>query len=152
MGESGGLFEPLQLAPKYLLANAEKDGEKFAATLGSASIEELRQLPAARLTRKDSGITHPVIEPYLLPQPPYEVFASGRQNDVPLLLGSNAEEAGAMVNVTGVTAGTFVSDIAKSFGALPPALMAAYPHTTDEEAGADPAVFFTGLLCRVVHR
>src|SRR5580692_11819331 len=32
IGESGGLFEPLQLAPKYLLANAEHDGEKYAAT------------------------------------------------------------------------------------------------------------------------
>lgn len=28
IGESGGLFEPLQLAPKYLLANAEQDGER----------------------------------------------------------------------------------------------------------------------------
>jgi len=28
IGESGGLFEPLQLAPKYLLANAERDGDK----------------------------------------------------------------------------------------------------------------------------
>jgi hypothetical protein len=24
-GESGGLFEPLQLGPKYLLANAERE-------------------------------------------------------------------------------------------------------------------------------
>lgn len=134
IGESGGLFEPLQLAPKYLLANAEKDGEKFAASLGAASIKELRQLPAARLTSNDGGITHPVIEPYLLPRSPYDSFVSGGQNDVPLLLGSNAEEARAMVNVSGVTAGTFVSDIAQSFGALPPALMAAYPHATDEEA------------------
>jgi para-nitrobenzyl esterase len=134
IGESGGLFEPLQLAPKYLLANAEKDGEKFAASLGAASVKELRQLPAARLTSNDSGITHPVIDPYLLPQSPYDAFVSGRQNDVPLLLGSNAEEARALVNVTGVTAGSFTSDIAKSFGPLPPALMAAYPHTTDDEA------------------
>jgi para-nitrobenzyl esterase len=134
IGESGGLFEPLQLAPKYLLANAEKDGEKFASSLGAASIKALRQLPAARLTSNDSGITHPVIESYLLPQSPYEVFVSGRQNDVPLLVGSNAEEARAMVNVTGVTAATFESDIAQSFGALPPALLAAYPHSTDEEA------------------
>jgi para-nitrobenzyl esterase len=37
IGESGGLFEPLQLAPKYLLVEAEKDGEKFAASLGAAS-------------------------------------------------------------------------------------------------------------------
>ncbi len=134
IGESGGLFEPLQLAPKYLLINAEKDGERFAASLGAASIKELRQLPAIRLTGNDGGIVHPVIEPYLLPRSPYETFVSGRQNDVPLLLGSNAEEARAMVNVTGVTAGAFASDIAKSFGSLPPALMAAYPHATDEEA------------------
>jgi para-nitrobenzyl esterase len=134
IGESGGLFEPLQLAPKYLLANAEKDGEKFAASVGAASIKALRKLPAARLTSNDSGVTHPVIEPYLLPQSPYEAFASGRQNDVPLLLGSNAEEARAMVDVSAVTAATFESGIAQSFGALPLELMAAYPHTTDEEA------------------
>ena len=134
IGQSGGLFEPLQLAPKYLLANAEKDGEKFAASVGAASIKKLRQLPAARLTSNDSGITHPVIEPYLLPQSPYEAFVAGRQNDAPLLLGSNAEEARALANVSGVTAGTFVTDIEQSFGALPPALMAAYPHATDEEA------------------
>jgi para-nitrobenzyl esterase len=134
IGESGGLFEPLQLAPKYLLANAEKDGEKFAASLGAASIKVLRKLPAARLTSNDSGITHPVIDSYLLPQSPYEAFASGRQNDVPLLLGSNAEEARAMVDVSAVTAATFDSGITKSVGPLPPALTAAYSHTTDEEA------------------
>ncbi len=80
IGESGGLFEPLQLAPKFLLANAEKDGEKFATSLGAKSIKELRALPASRLTSNESGITHPVIEPYLLPRSPYEVFAAGQQN------------------------------------------------------------------------
>ena len=134
IGESGGLFEPLQLAPKYLLANAEKDGEKFAASLGATSIEDLRRLPASRLTGNDSGITHPVIEPFLLPESPYEAFVAGRQHDVPLLLGSNAEEARAMVNVAGVTARGFVSDIAKSFGSLPPALMEAYSHANDAQA------------------
>jgi para-nitrobenzyl esterase len=134
IGESGGLFEPLQLAPKYLLANAEKDGEKFATSTGAASIKELRQLPAARLTSNESGITHPVIETYLLPRSPYETFVLGQQNDVPLLLGSNAEEARAMVDVSAVTAATFESGITQSFGPLPPALMAAYTHSTDEEA------------------
>ena len=49
IGESGGLFEPLQLAPKYLLANAERDGEKYAASLGATSLQELRRLPASLL-------------------------------------------------------------------------------------------------------
>jgi para-nitrobenzyl esterase len=134
IGESGGLFEPLQLGPKYLLANAERDGEKYAVSLGATSLQQLRQLPANQLSGNAGGIVHPVIEPYVLPASPYEAFASGQQNDVPLLIGSNAEEARALVDVTHVTAATFDSDLEHSYGALPPPLVAAYPHATDEDA------------------
>jgi para-nitrobenzyl esterase len=134
IGESGGLFEPLQLAPKYLLANAEQDGEKYAASLGATSLQQLRQLPAKLLTGNANGIVHPVIEPYVLPVSPYESFASGKQNDVPLLLGSNMEEARALVDASHVTAATFDSDLANSWGALPAPLVAAYPYKTDAEA------------------
>jgi para-nitrobenzyl esterase len=134
IGESGGLFEPLELAPKFLLANAERDGEKFAAALGATSLQQLRSLPANKLTGNAGGIVHPVIEPYVLPATPYEVFTLGQQNDVPLLLGSNAEEARALTDVTSVKAANFDSDLEKSFGQLPPALAAAYPHVTDKEA------------------
>jgi para-nitrobenzyl esterase len=134
IGESGGLFEPLQLAPKFLLANAERDGEKYAVSLGATSLQELRHLPAARLTGNAGGIVHPVIEPYVLPVSPYEAFTAGHQNDVPLLLGSNAEEARALTDVSLVKAATFDSDLEHSFGQLPPALAAAYPHATDNEA------------------
>lgn len=136
IGESGGLFEPLQLAPSYLLGNPEQDGEKYVASLGVASLEELRRLPAARLTGGGNagGVTHPVIEPYLLPVAPYEAFAAGRQNDVPLLIGSNAEEARSLTDVSHTTAATFAADIERSFGRLPPAIIAAYPHATDAAA------------------
>jgi para-nitrobenzyl esterase len=134
IGESGGLFEPLQLAPKFLLANAERDGEKFAASLGATSLQELRRLPANLLTGNAGGIVHAVIEPYVLPVSPYEAFTSGQQNDVPLLIGSNAEEARALVDVSHETAASFSSDLERSVGQLPPALVAAYPHATDEEA------------------
>ena len=134
IGESGGLFEPVQLAPKYLLANAERDGEKFAASLGATSLQQLRQLPASQLSGNAGGIVHPVVEPYVLPLSPYEAFASGRQNDVPLLLGSNAEEARSLVDVTHVSAAIFDKDLEQSFGALPPPLVSAYPHATDQEA------------------
>jgi para-nitrobenzyl esterase len=134
IGESGGLFEPVQLAPKFLLANAEQDGEKYATSLGAPSLAKLRRLPAAKLSDPHGAISHPVIEPYVLPVTPYEAFTAGRQNDVPVLIGSNAEEARAMVDVTHVTAATFESDIARSLGALPPPLVAGYPHATDKEA------------------
>ncbi len=134
IGESGGLFEPVALAPKFLLANAEHDGDKYAASLGAPSLKELRQLPATLLTGNAGGIVHAVIDPYVLPLSPYEAFASGQQNDVPLLIGSNAEEARALVDVTHETAATFDSDLEHSVGQLPPPLIAAYPHATDEEA------------------
>lgn len=134
IGESGGLFEPLQLAPKYLLPNAEREGEKYAASLGATSLKELRRLPATLLSGNAEGIVHPVIEPYVLPLSPYEAFTSGQQNDLPLLLGSNAEEARSLVDVTQVTAATFLSGIEQSYGKLPAPLLEAYPHATDEEA------------------
>jgi para-nitrobenzyl esterase len=129
-----GLFEPLQLAPKYLLVNAEHDGEKYTASLAATSLKDLRRLPASLFTGNAGGIVHPVIEPYVLPLSPYEAFSSGVQNDVPLLIGSNADEARAIVDVTHDTAATFDSDLEHSVGQLSPALLAAYPHATDEEA------------------
>jgi para-nitrobenzyl esterase len=136
IGESGALFEPLQLAPSYLLVNAERDGEKYAATLGVHSLQELRSLPATRLLGGSNagGVTHPVIEPNLLPMAPFAVFAAGRQNDVPLLIGSNAEEARSLTDVSNVRAATFDADVEHSFGALPPAIVAAYPHASDAAA------------------
>jgi hypothetical protein len=134
IGESGGLFEPLQLAPKYLLANAEREGEKYGVSLGASSLQQLRRLPAVLLTGNDDGIVHPVIEPYVLPVLPYEAFTSEQQNDVPLLIGSNAEEARSLTDVNHVKATTFGMDLEHSFGQLPAPLVAAYPHATDEEA------------------
>lgn len=54
-----------------------------------------------------SGTVHPVIEPYVLPALPYETFASRQQNDVPLLLGSNPDQARSLTDVTQVKAATF---------------------------------------------
>jgi para-nitrobenzyl esterase len=135
IAESGGLFEPTQLAPSYLLANAERDGEHFVAAIGAESIDALRRLPADKLWGPGAaGIAHPVLEPYNLPASPYDAYMSRRQNDVPVLIGSNAEEARALVDVSQVKASSYDAGIAASFGQLPPPLLAAYAHTTDPEA------------------
>jgi para-nitrobenzyl esterase len=135
IGQSGGLFEPLRLAPAYLLPNAERDGKAYAASVGVASIAALRKLPVAELLKGKTGsVSHPVIEPYVLPAAPYDALSSGGYNDVPLLVGFNADEARAFVDVAQVKAATFAADIMRSFGSLPPPLIEAYPHTTDELA------------------
>jgi para-nitrobenzyl esterase len=135
IGQSGGLFEPLQIAPSYLLTNAERDGKAYASSVGADSIATLRKLPAVDLLGgKAGGVSHPVIEPHALPVAPYDAFSSRSHNDVPLLVGFNAEEARALVNVEGVKAATFAADIERRFGALPAPLMDAYPHATDAQA------------------
>ena len=135
IAESGGLFEPIQMAPDYILANAEVVGEKYLRSLGVSSMAELRKLPASKLLGGNAAsITHPVIEPYVLPVAPYDVFVSGRQNDVPVLVGSNAEEARSLTDVSEVKADTFAADVTAAFGPLPAALLAAYPYTSDTEA------------------
>ena len=136
IAESGGMFEPMQLAANYRLANAEKDGVAYAASVGAKSLAELRALPASALLKGKAGdISHPVIEPYVMPLSPYDVFVAGNQNDVPILVGSNADEARSLItDLDTVTAANFSAGIAKRWGALPPQLLDAYPHATDAEA------------------
>ena len=136
IAESGGVFEPLQLAPSYLLANAERDGQAYETSVGARSLADLRALPpAALLAGKRAAVSHPVVEPYALPISPYDAFVAGHINATPLLVGSNADEARSLVdNLASVKAVTFDAEIAKAWGALPPQLLAPYPHTTDAEA------------------
>lgn len=142
IGQSGGFFEPVQLAPNYLLANAEKDGEAWATSLGASSVAELRRLPAEAFLAPSGGrVSHPVIEPWVLPATPYDVFAAGRQNDVPVLVGSNADEARSLDDFSGITARNFADELARRWGPLPPSLIAGYPFNTDAEARVARAAF-----------
>ncbi len=136
IAESGGMFEPLQLAPNYLLVNAEREGEAYMRSVGAKSLAGLRALPADALLKGKAGeISHAVVEPCVLPRSPYDVFAAGDENDVPILIGSNADEARSLIDdLDTVKAASFEAGIAKRWGALPPQLLAAYPHATDAEA------------------
>jgi para-nitrobenzyl esterase len=134
IAQSGGIFEPVELAPRFALRNAERDGERYLAALGAASIGAARQLSAVDLLAGADEVSHPVVEPYVLPVLPYDAYACGRQAQVPLLLGWNAEEARALADVADVKASTFEAGIARSFGELPPRLLKAYPHATDDQA------------------
>lgn len=137
IAQSGGMFEPTQLAPNYLLANAEREGTAYATSLGAGSLAELRRLPAEALLRGSAAtVSHPVIEPYLLPESPYDAFAAGHQRDVPILIGSNADEARSLIDLSKVKASTFAQDLQRAWGPLPPPVIAAYPFTSDAEARA----------------
>ncbi|MDK2748903.1 MAG: carboxylesterase family protein [Brevundimonas sp.] len=136
IGQSGGLFEPLALAPRYLLGNAEADGLAYGQALGAPTLAQLRALPVDRFMGDGRAdvVIHPVIEPRVLPEAPYDVFAAGRQSDVPLLVGFNAEEARSLTDLSEVTAQNFDEQLTARWGALPPALLEPYDFATDAEA------------------
>jgi para-nitrobenzyl esterase len=141
IAESGGVFEPLQIVPNhgYELAGGERDGVAYAASVGAHSLAELRRLPAADLLKGLApAISHPLIEPYVLPRSPYDAFLAGEASDAPVLIGDNAEEARAFLDIDTVTAANFVAGIPAWFpGPLrSPAVLAAFPHATDAEARA----------------
>jgi para-nitrobenzyl esterase len=141
IGESGGTFEPAKISSAgagFYLSGAERDGAKAAASLGAKSVAELRAMPAEKVNGAVGG-AHWIIDGYVLPSEPYRIFQMGRQNDVPLLVGTNADEGLPFMDGVKTSAATFDAGVAKAFGPLPPALMAAYRPKTDAEAFASLA-------------
>ncbi|MBI3929023.1 MAG: carboxylesterase family protein [Armatimonadetes bacterium] len=83
------------------LEQAEATGSEIAGQLGSDDPAELRARSAeALLAAADPRVglfgrgrrLWPVVDGYVLPRPPMEVFASGQHHDVPIMVGTNADE------------------------------------------------------------
>jgi para-nitrobenzyl esterase len=138
IAESGGFLEPVQLVPGYTLASAEAQGKRYAASFGGADIAALRKLPAVKLLAKDDLATHhPIIDSYVLPASPRTVFGEENERDVPLLLGSNENEANAFDVPKDIDPSDFIPVVARHIG-LPTHLLEMfanrYPHGTEELA------------------
>jgi para-nitrobenzyl esterase len=141
IAQSGGLFEPVEVAPAYYLTSAEKTGEAYAQSLGAKSLADLRAMPATTLLGGLAGaVSHPIIDADVLPLPPYDAYVERKQNDVPILVGSNADEAKSLIpDVSNIRAKSFEQDIWQSWSQfprslLPSSLLAAYPHQDDAQA------------------
>jgi para-nitrobenzyl esterase len=138
IGQSGGVFIPLEAAPadKFTLPGAERNGERFAASMQADSIDALRALPVEKIVAaRGNGAAHFIVDGHVLAAEPYEVFARGAQNDVPLLIGSNADEARPFLANAPLKAATFAADLRDQFAqALPDRLLSLYTVNTDEDA------------------
>jgi para-nitrobenzyl esterase len=96
IGESGGALTPIPAFGPKPLQIAEQDGLKFAQSVGASSVSELRGKSATELL--DAAIKNPityafgVVDGYVMPEHPASIYSQGKQNDVPLLVGWNADE------------------------------------------------------------
>jgi para-nitrobenzyl esterase len=91
IGQSGGIG---QAQGGRTLADAEKAGVAFAASVGAKSLAELRAKSVDQL-RAGQGRFSPIVDGYVMPDSAYAIFKAGKQNDVPIIAGSTANEGGA---------------------------------------------------------
>lgn len=137
IGESGAFFGQTLRSPSTddSLAN----GTKFAAALGAASLADLRKVPGEEVLAaalKFQPWFVPSIDGAVLTEPVAETFAAGRQAQVPLLAGWNADESRANV-VLGkepTTAESFAARLTKQFGDRATDILKVYPAGSDTEA------------------
>ena len=87
VGESGGQF-----ARTASLTEAERAGAAFAKAAGADSLKALRGVAAEKLLAIQSFRTGINVDGFALPDTVRNIFAQKKQSDVPVLIGSNANE------------------------------------------------------------
>jgi para-nitrobenzyl esterase len=87
IGESGAQF-----ARNPHLADAEKGGVALAKAVGADSLKALRAVPAEKLLEVQSFRSGANVDGWVLPDEVRTIFAQKKQNAVPVLIGSNANE------------------------------------------------------------
>lgn len=120
------------------LEQAEQAGVAFAAAKGAKSIADLRAMSWQQLTAPVQGggrgfRVAVVIDGSYLPQPVVEIYAAGKQADVPTLTGWNKGESGASPNPT-VTAAAFQAQAKQRYGDRAEEFLKLYPAANDEQA------------------
>jgi len=136
IGESGGSFGPLRS-----LADAEKEGLRMASKLGVTQdvLKSLRAKSAdALIQSSDSDEPAQIIDGWVLPQSVYSIFAEGKQNDVPLIVGNNANEGGnlAPLEKGSISPAEFAENARRDFGPFADKFLQAYPASDDDQATA----------------
>ena len=131
MSESGGSFGPPRSTTfpgenLKRLADAERAGEAYAQKAGVSSIAELRkiapeQLPAGR----SLGMSWPIIDGWVIPDDQYKLYAAGKYNDTPILVGYNSDEGASFSPPK--TPEDYVAGVRARYGQFADDLIKAYP-------------------------
>jgi len=142
ISESGGNMKPYHRwetdysLNQMRLPDAEQHGVEYLDKLGVKTIAEARALPADVVTAKmpeAHGPFWPDFDGLIQPgDNPVYMFENGLFNDVPILVGTNSDDGGGSAQPS--TPEKFDAWAHTTFGGGADAILAAYPHATNEEA------------------
>lgn len=130
IAESGGVVLTTNPIANDLQA-AEENGKKWAESLGAKSLAELRAKTADEILSA-GGRAGPIVDSYVIPEAMNKIFAKGKQNDVPLILGWNKNEG----NFGGqaLNAKDFKKMAKERYGEKATEFLSLFPAGSDEEA------------------
>ena len=98
IAQSGGALSRMPGFGPKPLATGESEGLRFAQSVGAASMAQLRAKPVmellAAVSKRPISYGFGVVDGYVVPEHPAALYAKGAYNDVPLLIGANADEGG----------------------------------------------------------
>ena len=147
IAESGGALTPIAAFGPKPLQTGEQDGLKFVQSLGASSIGELRSKSAQDLL--DASIKNPstyafgIVDGYVVPEHPASIYSEGKQNDVPLLVGWNANEGSYFGARIKLDSPTYVERVRAQFKEQADKVLQVYPPGQTSE---DERTSFTALL------
>lgn len=127
------------------LAESEQTGLDVQKAVGAGSLAELRQMPADRIfvvqrdfQFGDSGSVNvrPNIDGYFLPDSIANIFAAGKQNDVPTLAGFTRDDISPSPLRLATTADDYRAKARQVYGANADRFLALYPVAADAGAAA----------------
>jgi len=140
IGESGAMMQ--KWAP-HPLAEAQEKGAAFTRSIGAPTLAELRAMPTDKLLaaqgNDDAPRSYAVLDNYFLTEPPAETFAKGHAAHVPLLVGTNSQEApGTAVLGDGAAAtiAAYRAGLKRTLGDKADAIFSLYRAHTDAEVMA----------------
>jgi para-nitrobenzyl esterase len=131
IGQSGGTFNAMAK-----LSAAEQGGLTLAKAAGADSLKALRAVPAEKLLELSGNFrTQPNVDGWVLPDEVRNIFAQGKHNDVPVLIGSNANEMTSLTTpaVLPKTLADYRKRVEAQYGEFIKEFDAVYPAQSDAD-------------------
>lgn len=142
-GDEGSNVKPL--------ANAEAMGKRFADSLGATTCDDLRSLPVDVILSKMPKVSElvlesswPVLDGYVIAGDPVSLYQSGKHNDTPILIGSNAAEGSLFFQSASTE--SYKTYVESRFGEYSENILKAFPAGSDEQALESQQNLFRDLV------
>ncbi len=142
IGESGGGFGSVGHArPK---TENEAAGERFVEALvgTETSLDAMRATSADEVIGASFPATRATVDGWVFPDTIYNIFAAGQQHDVPVIIGSNADE-GTMFTPPPASVDAYQEGVRRQYGDFADEFLTTYPAESVEEAWQSQVAIMT---------